>query len=174
MFTAIEKFEKNGNISKCYYIQYSPSQINTINTAISQICISIPRDDLVISLSNSNLDIIFDVLQAATYNRYVDNSDSGLVNLGPVVLFCNWKLTTSSEKNLEDISHAQVVLLMKKLISNSKTGDDLSIGFDRVRNRRQRKLTNNKNIESNHPFTIRLREIIGFAERQKYLLRIMI
>ena len=65
MFKLNERYEVNRNILKCYYIRCSPSEINTINTANSQICIFIPREDSVISLLNSYLDLNFDVLLAA-------------------------------------------------------------------------------------------------------------
>ena len=90
-----------------------------------------PREDSVISLLNSYLDLKFDVVHAATNNRYVDGNDIRLVNLGPVALFSNYKLTASSGKHLEDVSHAHIVSLMYKLITTAKRCDDLSIGFDR-------------------------------------------
>ena len=39
---------------------------------------------------------------------YVDGNDIRLVNLCPIALFSNYKLTTSSGKQLEDISHAHI------------------------------------------------------------------
>ena len=95
MFKLIDKYEINRDILKCDYIRYSPSEISTIKTANSQIYINIPREDSVISLLNSYLDLNFDVLHAATNNRYVDNNDMKLINLGPIGLFSNYKLTTS-------------------------------------------------------------------------------
>ena len=56
-------------------------------------------------------------------------------------------MTTSSGKHLEDISHAHIVSLMYKLITSSKDSDDLSIGFDRSRNRKRDELTANKNVK---------------------------
>ena len=50
MFKLNEKNEINRDISVCDYIRYSPSEINTINTANSQVYINIPREDSVISL----------------------------------------------------------------------------------------------------------------------------
>ena len=85
-----------------------------------------------------------DVLHAATGNRYVDNTDIRLVNLGPFALFRNYKLTASSGKHIEDIRHAHRVSLMYKLLTSSRCGDDLSIGIDRSCDRRQRVLTNNR------------------------------
>ena len=93
---------------------------------------------------NSYLEIKFDVLHAATNKRYADGNDIRLVNLGPIALFSNYKLTTSSGKHLEKIDHAYIVSLMYKLLTSSRGSDDLSTGFDRDRNRRQRELSNNK------------------------------
>ena len=149
MFNLCEKYEVDRRILKCDYIRYSPSEISTINTANSQIYINIPREDSVISPLKSYLDLNFDVLHAATNNRYADGNDIRLVNLGPIALFSNYKLTTSSGKHLEDVSHAHTVSLMYKLITTAKDMNDLSIGFDRDRTRRRSELTNNKNLKVN-------------------------
>ena len=90
MFKLNKRFEINGNILKCDFIRHSPSEISTINPANSQIYIHIPRDGSVISLLNSHLGLSFDVLHAATGNRYVDNIDIRLVKLGPIALFSNY------------------------------------------------------------------------------------
>ena len=116
---------------------------------------------------NSYLEIKFDVLQAATDNRYVDANEIRLVNLGPIALFCNYELTTSSGKHLKEISHAQIVSLMYNLLTSSKDSDDLSIGFDRNRGRRKNELSNNKNIKGKYHIRIYLKHIFGFAEYQE-------
>ena len=126
---------------KCDYIRYSPSEISTINTSNSQIYFNIPREDNVISLLNSYLEVNFDVLKATTNDRYADGDNIRLVNLGPIALFSNYKLTTSSGKHLEEISQAHIVSLMYKLLTSSKGSDDLSICFDRNRDRRKQELT---------------------------------
>ena len=167
MIKLSEKYEINRDILKCDYIRYSPSEINTINTANSQVYINIPREDSVISLLNSYLELNFDVLHARTNNRYVDNNDIRMVNLGPIGLFSNYKLTTSSGKHLENIDHAHIVSLMYKLLSSSKGSDDLSIGFDRDRTRRRNELTNNKNIKGKYHVRIYLKDVFGFAEYQE-------
>ena len=119
MFKLSENYSVNRDILKCDYIRYSPSEISTINTANSQVYIKIPREGSVISLLNSYLELNFDVLHAATNNRYVDGNDIRLVNLGPISLFSNYKLTTSSGKHLENIDHAHIVSLMYKLLTSS-------------------------------------------------------
>ena len=167
MFKLSEKYEINRDILKCDYIRYSPSEISTINTANSQVYINIPREDSAISLLNSYLDLNFDVLRADNSNRYIDNNDIRLVNLGPISLFSNYKLTTSSGKHLENIDHAHIVSLIYKLLSSSKRSDDLSIGFDRDRGRRQRELTNNKTQKGKYHVRIYLKDVFGFAEYQE-------
>ena len=167
MFKLNENYEVDRRILKCDYIRYSPAEISTINTANSQIYINIPREDSVISLLNSYLELNFDVLHAVGNNRYGDVNDIRLVNLGPIALFSNYKLTTSSGKHLEEISHAHIVSLMYKLLTSSKDSDDLSIGFDRNRGRRKNELSNNKNIKGKYHIRIYLKDIFGFAEHQE-------
>ena len=116
---------------------------------------------------NNYLELNFDVLHAATNNRYVDGKDIRLVNLGPIALISNYKLTTSSGKHLEYIDLAHIVSLMYKLLISSRGSDDLSIGFDRDRNRRQRELTNNKSQKGKYHVRIHLKDVFGFAEYQE-------
>ena len=58
-------------------------------------------------------------------------------------------------------------LLMYKLLTSSKDSDDLSFGFDRDRNKRQRELTNNKKLKGKYHLRIYLGDVFGFAEHQK-------
>ena len=167
MFKLSEKYEINRDILKCDYKRYSPSEISTKNTANSQVYINIPRESSVISLLNSYLELNFDVLHARTNNRYANDNDIRLVNLGPIALFSNYKLTTSSGKHLENIDHSHIVSLMYKLLTSSKGSDDLSIGFDRDRTRRRNELTNNKNIKGKYHVRIYLKDVFGFAEYQE-------
>ena len=166
MFKVNEKYEINRDILKCDYIRYNPSERSTVKTANSQVYINLRREDSVISLLNIYLEINFGVLHAGTNNRYVDGNNIRLVNLGPIALFSNYKLTTSSSKHLENIDHAHIVSLMYKLLTSSKGSDDLSIGSHRDRNRRQRELTNNKTQQGKYHITIYLKDVFGFAGYQ--------
>ena len=145
MFKLIAKHEFFGSFLKCDYKCYSPSEISTVNTAKSQIYINVPIEGSVVSLLNSYIELNFDVVQAATNNRYANIIDVRLVNLGPIALFSKYKLTIFSGKHSEDISLAHIVSLMYKLITSAKDTDDLSVGFDRDCVRRQLELTNHKN-----------------------------
>ena len=167
MFKLNEKYEINRDILKCDYIRYSPSEISTKNTTNSQVYINIPREDSVISLLNSYFELNFDVIHAGTNNRYADGNDIRLINLGPIGLFSNYKLTTSSGEHLENIDHAHIVSLMYKLLSSSKGSDHSSIGFDRDRGRRQHSLTNNKTEKGKFHVRIYLKDVFGFAEYQE-------
>ena len=69
MFKLNEKYEINRDILKSDYIRCSPSEISTKNTANSQIYINIPREDSVISLLNSYINLNFNVVHAATNKR---------------------------------------------------------------------------------------------------------
>ena len=140
MFKLNENYEVDRRILKCDYIRYSSAETSTINTPNKQIFINIPREDCVISLLNSYLDLNFEVIKKDDNSRYANGNDIRLVNLSPIALFSNFKLTTSSGKHLEDISHAHLVSLMYKLITSSKDSNDLSIGFDNSRNRRKDEL----------------------------------
>ena len=82
-------------------------------------------------------------------------------------MFSNLKLTTSSGKHLEDISHAHLFSLMYKLITSSKDSNDLSIGFDNSCNRKRDELTLNKNIKGKYHVKIMLKDVFGFAEHQE-------
>ena len=112
MFKLNENSEVDRKILKCDFIRYSPAETSIINTPNSQIYINIPREDSVISLLNSYLDLSFEVIKRVDNSRYADGNDIRLVNLGPIALFNNFKLTTSSGKHLEDIGHAHLVSLM--------------------------------------------------------------
>ena len=86
MFKLNKKYANNRHILKCDYIRYSTSEIFRKNTANSQIYNNIHREDSVTSLLNGCLDLNFDVVHAATNNRYADSI---------------YKLTTSSGKLLK-------------------------------------------------------------------------
>ena len=129
MFKLSEKYDVDRRILKCDCIRYSPSDTSTINTANSQIYIKIPREDSLISSLNGYIDLNFDVVHADDNTRYANDNEIRLVKLAPVALFSNYKLTTSSGKHLEEVSHAHIVSLMYKLITTARGCDDLSIGF---------------------------------------------
>ena len=80
MFKLTERYQIDRKILKCDYIRFSPSEITTINTPNTRIYINIPREDSLISLLNSYIELNFDVLKAATGNRYVDDNDIKLIN----------------------------------------------------------------------------------------------
>ena len=167
MFKLNEIYEVDRTILKCDYILYSPAETSTINTPNIQIYFNIPREDSVFSLLNSYLDLNFEVIKKADNFRYGNGNGIRLNNLGATTMFSNFKLTTSSEKHLEDKSHAQLVSLMYKLVTSSKDSNDLSIGFNRSRNIRKDELALNKNVKGKYHLRIMLKDVFGFAECQE-------
>ena len=167
MFKLNENYEFDRRILNCDYIRYSPAETSTINTPNSQIYINIPREDSVISFLNSYLDLNFEVMRKADDSRYGNGNDIRLVNMGPIALFSNFKLTTSSGKHIEDISHAHLISLMYELITSSKNGDDLSIGFDRSPNGREDELVLNKSVKGKFHVRNMLKDNLVFAEHQE-------
>ena len=167
MFRLNENYDVDRRILKCDYIRYSPAEVSTVNIPNSQIYINIPREDSVISLLNSYLDLNFEVIKKGDDSRYGNGNDIRLVNLAPIALFSNFKLTTSSGKHLEDISHAHLVSLMYKLVTSCKNSDDLSIGFDSSRARRKNEMTDNKNVKGKYHVRVMLKNFFGFIEGQE-------
>ena len=168
MFKLIEEQEVDRKILKGDdYLRYSQSETSTINTANSQIYLKIPREDSLISLLKYYLDLDFDILHAATNNRYVDNDNIWLINLAMIALFSNLKLKNSSGKHLENFDHTHRVSLMYKLLTSTTGSDDLSNGFDRDRDRRKLELTNNKNVKRKYHVKVYSKDIFGFAEHQE-------
>ena len=110
------------------------------NTANSQIYINIPREDSYISLLNGYLELNFEVIKKNDNSRYANGNDIRLVDTGPIALFSNFKVTTSSAKQLEYIIHAHRESLRYKLLISSNDSDDLSFHFDRDRNRKQNQI----------------------------------
>ena len=170
MFKLNEDYEVDRRILNCDFIPYSLSEASTINTPNSQNYINIPREDSVMSLLNTYLDLYFEVIKKANDSRYGNGNDIKLVNLGPIALFSNYKLTTSSGKHLEDISHAHLVSLMYKMITSSINSDDLFIGFDRSPNRRKDELAKNKSVKGKYHVRIMLKNVfICRMSRKSYV-----
>ena len=167
MFKLNENYEVERRIPKCDCIRYSPAETSTISIPISQIKINVPREDSVLSLLNSYLDLGFEVIKKAENSRYANGNDIILINLGRIAQLSTFKLTTSSEKHLEDLSHAHIVSLLYKILSSSKDSDVSSRGFDRSRNRRREELTQIKNIKCKYHLKIMLREVFGFTEHHE-------
>ena len=77
---------------------------------------------------SSYLEINFEDIREADNSRYANGNGIQLVIIGPIALFSKFKLTTSSEKHLEDISQAHVSL-MYILLTVAKNSENLSIRF---------------------------------------------
>ena len=106
-------------------------------------------------------------MKKADDSIYGNGKDIRLNNLGPIALFSNFKLSTSSGKHLEDVSHAHIVSLMNKLITSAKDSDGLSLGFYGNRAGRRDELAIHKNVKGKYHPQIMLEDVFGFAEHQQ-------
>ena len=143
MFSLKSKYTLEKPIQKIDFIKYSPSSLATVNNANSNISISLPREDAYICLQHSFISVEFEDLKNDD-TRYVDNDQIGLVNIGPVALFSEAKLTTSSGKHLEKVDNLHPISLMYKLLTSSQQTSQLMYGFEASSTIRRQKLTNNK------------------------------
>ena len=76
---------------KCDYKRYSLSGLDTTKIAHTYLCIYIitPREGSVFFDKIVVFDLNFDVVHAATSNRYTNGKDERLVNLGPIAFLNN-------------------------------------------------------------------------------------
>ena len=144
MFSLKSKYTLEKPIHKIDFIKYSPNSLATVNNANSNISISLPREDAYICLQNSYISLEFKVLKNDN-TRYVDNDEICLVNFGPISLFSEAKLTTSSGKHLEKVDNLHAVSLMHKLLTSNSQTSQLLYGFEESTAIRRQELTNNKN-----------------------------
>ena len=87
--------------------------------------------------------------------------------MGPISKISIYKLATSSGKDIQEISHNNLVCLLCRKVTSARDTDDFFIGFDRGRGRRQQNLTNNKNTEGKFRARIYIKDIFSFAEHME-------
>ena len=148
MFSLKNKYTLEKPIHKIDFIKYSPSSLATFNNANSNVSISLPREDAYICLQNSYLSLEFEVLKNDN-TRYTNGDEISLVNFGPISLFSEAKLTTSSGKHLEKVDNLHQISLMLKLLTSTSQTSQLMYGFEESTTIRRQELTNNKNEKGN-------------------------
>ena len=166
LFSLKNKYAMDKPIRKIDFIKYSPSSLATINNNNSNISIIFPREDAYICLQNSYISLEFEVLKNDD-TRYADGDQISLVNFGPVALFSEAKLTTSSGKHLEKVDNLHPISLMYKLLTSNQQTSQLMYGFEESQATRRQELTNNKTEKGTFFVRIKLTDIFGFADQEK-------
>ena len=166
MFSLKNKYTLEKPIHKIGFIKYSPSSLATVNNTNSNISVSLPREDAYICLQNSFISLEFEVLKNNN-TRYIDGDEISLVNFGPVALFSEAKLTTSSGKHLEKVHNLHPISLMVKLLTSTSQTSQLLYGFEESTTIRRQELTNNKNEKGTFFVRIKLKDLFGFADQEK-------
>ena len=90
-----------------------------------------------------------------------------MVNFGPISLFSEAKLTTSSGKHLEKVDNLHAVSLIHKFLTSTKSTIQLMYGFEEDTTIRRQELTNNKNEKGTFFVRIKLKDLFGFADQEK-------
>ena len=160
------KYAIDKPIQKIDFYKYSPSSLATINNSNSNISIIFPREDAYICLQNSFISLDFEVLKNDN-TRYADGDETSLVNFGPVALFSEAKLTTSSGKHLEKVDNLHPICLMHKLLTSNQQTSQLMYGFEESQATRRLELTTNKTEKGTFFVRIKLRDLFGFADQEK-------
>ena len=166
LFSLKNKYAMDKPIQKIDFIKYSPSSLATINNSNSNIFIIFPREDVYICLQNSYISLEFEVLKNDD-TKFADGDQISLVNFGPVALFSEAKLVTSSGKHLEKVDNLHPISLMYKLFTSNQQTSQLMYGFEESQATRRQELTNNKTEKGLFFVGIKLTDIFGFADQEK-------
>ena len=166
MFSLKNKHALDKPIHKIDFIKYSPNSLATVNNNKSNISVSLPREDAYICLQNSYISLDFEVLKQDD-TRDADGDQISLINFGPVALFSEAKLTTSSGKHLEKVDNLHTVKLMNKRLTSGQQTSEFMYGFDESVTIRRRELTNNKTEKGTFFVNIKLIDKFGFADQEK-------
>ena len=166
MFSLKSKYTLEKPIHKIEFIKYSPSSLATVKNTNSNISISLPREDAYICLQNSYISLEFEVYKNDK-TRYANGDEVRLVNFGPIALFSEAKLTTSSRKHLEKVDNLHPISLLIKLSTSTQQTSQLMYGFEESTAIRRQELTNNKNEKGTFFVRIILKDLFGFADQEK-------
>ena len=143
MFSIKSKYFLEKPIHKIDFIKYSPSSLATVSNANSNNSISLPRENAYICLQLSYISLEFEVLKNNN-TRYADCDQTSLANFGPIALFSEAKLVTSSRKHLEKVDNLHTISLMYKLLTRTQQTSQLMYGFEKSSTIRRQEQTNSK------------------------------
>ena len=166
LFSLKNKYAMDKPIHKSDFFKYSPSSLATINNNNSNISIIFPREDAYICLQNSYISLEFEIFKNDN-TRYADGDQISLVNFGPVALFSEAKLTTSSGKYSEKVDNLHPISLMYKLLTSNQQTSQLMYEFEESQATGRQELTTNKTEKGTFFVRIELTDIFGFADQEK-------
>ena len=166
MFSLKNKYILEKTIHEIDFIKYGPSSLATVNNANSNISVSLLREDAYICLQNSYILVEYKVLKNNN-TRYADGGEITLVNFGPVALFSEAKLVTSSGKHLEKVDNLHPFCIMYKLLTSKQQTSQLIYGLEDSVTIRRQELTNHKTEKGTFFVRTKLKNLFGFADQEK-------
>ena len=125
-----------------------------------------PREDANIYLQNSYISLDSEVLKQDD-TRYADGDQIKLFNFGPVALFSEAKLTTSSGKHLEKVDNLHAVSFLNRFLNSGLQTSELMYGLEEAQATRRQELTNNKTEKGTFFVNNKLIDLFGFADQEK-------
>ena len=125
-----------------------------------------PREDAYIFLQTSYISVQFEVLKNEN-TRYAIGDEKSLVNFGPVALFSEAKLTTSSGNHLEKVYNLHPICLMYKFLTSQQQTSQLIFGFEESVAIRRQELTYHKTEKGTFFGRKKLKDLFGFANQEK-------
>ena len=146
----------NRPILKCDYVPYTPPSLNLVNRR-NKYFFGKSRMDSVFFVKDSYLELYFKLIHTSAGNTrcYADSELMRLVNLGCIAIYKIYRLTGSGTgKETEEVDKAHLLRLLCKSKSENKDIDDLSIGFHRNIETREKEVNRKKATK------------VGFVEHQ--------
>ena len=117
-------------------------------------------------LQHSYISLEFEV-RNNNNTRYADGDEISLVNIGPVALFSEAKLVTSSRKHLEKVDNLHPICLMYILLTSQQQTSEMVYGFEENTAIRGQELTNHKPEKGTFIVRKKLKDLFGFADQEK-------
>ena len=108
----------NNDIHKSKIIKYTSNNLATMNTVNTNINIILNREENLLNLRDSYLEIEFVVSNDAG-GVFANDANIRLVNYGMMALFSSIELETSGGRTIEYIDHCHPNLLMYKLLTST-------------------------------------------------------
>ena len=154
----------NNDIHKSKIIKYKPNNLATMNTVNTNNIIILNREENLLNLRDSYLEIEFVVSDDAC-GVFANNADIRLVDYGMIALFSSVKFETSGGRTIEYIDHCHPNLLMYKLLNC--TDDEYENSFVRDQGNRDSQLKGEHiAAERGHMYMmIKMSDLFGFVNR---------
>ena len=120
MFKLANKYTVSRSFPKCGSFRYTPKSFSVVKYENEKFYIDLSRENSDNSLNDSNLESDSELKYIAANVLCAKGNHIGLVGLRLIALFCIYNLSSSSGKDLANISNTHVSCLLYKRLKSSK------------------------------------------------------